>query len=52
VRLDSKGRLLLPIEVRRSFGLCPGGAEVRLYFSLERNEIRIILNLNDKGGDL
>lgn len=41
-KLDSKGRLSLPIDVRRSFGL-DEGSEVRIMFSLDNNLVLLVI---------
>ncbi|MBN2331173.1 MAG: AbrB/MazE/SpoVT family DNA-binding domain-containing protein [Candidatus Aenigmarchaeota archaeon] len=47
-KLDSKGRLLIPIDIRRSFGL-GSGSEVDMVFSLDKN--LVILVIDESGQD-
>ena len=41
-KLDSKGRLSLPIDVRKSFGL-DEGSEVSMVFSLDMNLVLLVI---------
>jgi bifunctional DNA-binding transcriptional regulator/antitoxin component of YhaV-PrlF toxin-antitoxin module len=43
LRLDSKGRLLLPVEIRRNYGL-DSDADIAIAFSLEKNIILLLIN--------
>lgn len=42
VRLDSKGRILLPAEVRRNFGL-DKDLEIKIVYTLEKNQILLVI---------
>lgn len=43
VRIDSKGRVSLPAEIRRSFGLSAQD-KIELYVSLSERKIILVLN--------
>jgi AbrB family looped-hinge helix DNA binding protein len=46
LKLDSKGRILLPSEIRRNFGL-DKGSEIDIAFNLEENVIFLEISGND-----
>ena len=48
-RLDSKGRLSLPVVVRRNFGL-DEGSEVLMVFSLDKNLILLVIGEDGQDG--
>ena len=49
VQIDSKGRILLPIEVRRNFGL-EKDFEISVVFSLDRNLVLLMFGENGQDG--
>jgi bifunctional DNA-binding transcriptional regulator/antitoxin component of YhaV-PrlF toxin-antitoxin module len=48
-RLDSKGRLSLPVDVRRNFGL-DEGSEVLMIFSLDKNLVLLVIGEDGQDG--
>ncbi len=42
VKLDSKGRILIPAEIKRNFGL-EAGSDIKAVFSLDSNLVLLVL---------
>lgn len=49
LRIDSKGRISIPADVRRSFGL-ENGDKIYLYFDLGKNKLILFLKENGQDG--
>lgn len=49
IRLDSKGRISLPVEIRRNYGL-DKDSEISIAFSLEANLIFILIGRDGVAG--
>ena len=49
VQIDSKGRILLPIDVRRNFGL-EKDFEINVVFSLDRNLVLLVISEDGQDG--
>ncbi len=50
IRLDSKGRILLPVEIRRNYGLGKD-SEIEIIFSLDKNLILLTIGGQDGVAD-